>query len=83
MYIANTTITNTSTGISITTRQCLPCAISSCVSCPTGASLCIACTGGWYLYGNTCVQQCPNSTYVSGVSCSNCSTGCFRCANTL
>lgn len=60
--------------------QCVAC--SGCATCSGSPTTCTSCTGK-YLLGTTCVDSCPDGTYVPGVGvCLGCDPVCSTCSGT-
>jgi Furin-like repeat, cysteine-rich/LNR domain len=60
-------------------KTCMKCS-SPCSACLVTTSSCTSCTTG-YLYINTCLPQCPESTYANSTSCLNCPSPCKTCSS--
>lgn len=51
-----------------------------CQTCSVTTSNCTSCSSG-HLYQNTCVTNCPASTYLFNFQCQNCQSGCSACTS--
>jgi hypothetical protein len=63
-----------------TTITCDSCH-SPCDTC-TSLTNCSTCVGGYYLYLNTCTQNCPTGYVGVVTTCQLCNTGCRTCQTT-
>jgi proprotein convertase subtilisin/kexin type 5 len=62
--------------------ECLSC-ISNCAVC-SGSTGCTTCFDGYFLHANTCVPNCPVSTYpMANGTCAPCITNCTACRDSL
>lgn len=53
-----------------------------CLRCSILSTRCTACTdSSKLLYNEQCVDGCPNSTYLVGQQCRDCSQGCLSCTS--
>lgn len=59
-------------------QTCIGCQ-APCQSCSANPNNCTSCITGQSLYGNLCIDQCPNAYYSEVGICKNCPTGCFTC----
>lgn len=61
------------------TLTCRPCTSESrCEKCST-ASSCISCVTGYFLYNQTCVDNCPTHYVGLGRNCVPCTNNCATC----
>jgi proprotein convertase subtilisin/kexin type 5 len=64
------------------TMTCLPC-VAPCATCES-ATHCNSCIENWFLYGTTCVDECPQDEgYYDNVgtwTCDECSYPCETCS---
>lgn len=58
---------------------CQQCAVG-CTTC-IGSSInqCKTCAPNYLLYGTTCVDNCPDGSFKSGLSCQGCLSSCATC----
>lgn len=54
--------------------------MSPCLSC-LDVNNCLSCVSGWFLFGSTCLQSCPNGYYSNNKTslCSYCQYPCANC----
>ena len=73
------------------TLPCLTCnggTVLNCTSCISGytligSSCTIPPTCSAFVFQGSCVATCPNTTYVSGMSCLTCINNCLTCTTTV
>ncbi|KAL4508482.1 hypothetical protein ABPG72_003786 [Tetrahymena utriculariae] len=61
-------------------NSCQPCD-PSCTSCKDNKLNCQSCAAGWYLKGNTCVQDCGDPYYQKNGLCIQCDYKCQKCVD--
>ncbi|KAL4490488.1 hypothetical protein ABPG73_009465 [Tetrahymena malaccensis] len=62
-------------------NTCQPCD-SSCTLCKDNPLNCQSCSPGWFLKGNTCVQNCGDPYYQKDGKCIKCDYKCQKCVFT-
>jgi len=57
---------------------------SSCKECSGTTTTCTSCPDGKYLYGTTCINDCPSNTLKDTVKmkCTDCASSCAECSET-
>lgn len=60
--------------------QCHPCS-SQCLTCSNSSTNCISCPSPLILHSQSCLTQCPDSTFNLAGSCVNCPPSCLKCSD--
>jgi len=70
-------------GTFVSGADCAVCA-DPCSTCVGSGTTCTACLDGKVLLGSTCVDSCPDGTYLSGspAQCLSCTSPCATCNTT-
>ncbi|EAR89540.2 EGF-like domain protein (macronuclear) [Tetrahymena thermophila SB210] len=63
-----------------TNNKCVDCS-PSCLTCQdlNHLNICTSCPAGKILYNQTCIDKCPDQTYLSNNKCLPCSLNCKTC----
>lgn len=68
----------------LTTGVCRLCD-STCKTCSVTSTNCASCNGNYILSSGTCINSCPDYTYLNTISltCESCFDGCTKCSGPL
>lgn len=63
--------------------QCIPSNCLNCQVCDFSSNICNTCNAGYYLYGQSCYQYCPDGYYGDNSTgiCTICMTDCLLCSS--